>query len=82
MKCREDIKWREKSRKFIVVMTDRGFHTALDGKLAGILTPNDGKCHLKNGTHNPKATELDYPSVSLINHVAQEVTNSYERLRF
>ena len=46
MVCGERIGWRENSRKIIIVATDRDFHTAMDGKLAGILEPNDGQCHL------------------------------------
>ena len=34
------------SRKIILVATDRDFHYAMDGKLVGILEPNDGTCHL------------------------------------
>jgi integrin beta 1 len=56
--CNNSIGWRERSRKMIVFSTDAGFHFAGDGrvlilvffkikiKLAGIVTPNDGECHL------------------------------------
>lgn len=31
--------------------TDAGFHFAGDGKLGGIVLPNDGKCHLENNVY-------------------------------
>ena len=46
MVCDSALEWRDNSRKIIIVATDRDFHFALDGKLAGILEPNDGRCHL------------------------------------
>ena len=74
MVCGDRIGWREDSRKIIIVSTDRDYHFALDGKLAGIFTANDGKCHLNNtGDGSGYYTEgetLDYPSVSHINSVA------------
>jgi len=77
MVCEERIRWRPQSRRFIVLATDRDFHWALDGRLAGILTPNDGRCHL-NQTDDTGAgyytmgERLDYPSVSHISSVAQD----------
>ena len=32
----------------LVFSTDAGFHFAGDGKLGGIVLPNDGHCHLNN----------------------------------
>jgi integrin beta 1 len=46
MACVERIGWRRASRKIILIATDRDFHYAMDGKLVGILEPNDGNCHL------------------------------------
>ena len=75
MVCGDRIGWRENSRKIIIVSTDRDYHFAMDGKLAGIFRPNDGECHLNNtGSGSGFYTEaevLDYPSVSHINSVAQ-----------
>lgn len=34
--------------RLLVFSTDAGFHFAGDGKLGGIVLPNDGKCHLEN----------------------------------
>jgi protocadherin alpha len=45
--CEGAIGWREKSRKMLVFSTDAGFHYAGDGRLAGVVVPNDGQCHLE-----------------------------------
>merc|ERR1719411_1632184 len=72
--CKDEIGWRENARKLLVFSTDAGFHYAGDGKLGGIVKPNDGLCHLDRNspatyTHS---TEQDYPSVSQINHKVKE----------
>ncbi|KAG9477504.1 hypothetical protein GDO78_002742 [Eleutherodactylus coqui] len=59
--CEEKIGWRNVTR-LLVYATDDGFHIAGDGKLAAILTPNDGKCHLEDDMYK-KSNEFDYPSV-------------------
>lgn len=70
--CQSEVNWREKSRKMLVYTTDASFHYAGDGKLAGIVTPNDGKCHLNPEGLYTESTEQDYPSISQINQKAQE----------
>ncbi|CAL1283909.1 unnamed protein product [Larinioides sclopetarius] len=40
------IRWNDRSRKIILFATDGIFHYAGDGKLGGIVKPNDGSCHL------------------------------------
>ena len=73
IKCKEQIGWRENARHLLLFSTDAGFHYAGDGKLGGIVKPNDGKCHLdKEGIMYTHSTILDYPSVSQINQVAKE----------
>ncbi|OQR79540.1 integrin beta-PS-like [Tropilaelaps mercedesae] len=71
--CKDQIMWREKARRILLFSTDAGFHYAGDGKLGGIITPNDGQCHLdptsREYTHS---TLLDYPSLSQINSKIQE----------
>lgn len=42
------IGWRNSSTRLIVLSTDDGFHMAGDGKLAGILEPNDERCYMDN----------------------------------
>lgn len=46
----EQIGWRNVTR-LLVFSTDAGFHFAGDGKLGGIVLPNDGKCHLDNNMY-------------------------------
>ena len=48
--CEKEIGWRQASRKLIVFSTDAGFHYAGDGKLVGIVEPNDGICHLDSSS--------------------------------
>ncbi|XP_050418203.1 integrin beta-1 isoform X1 [Patella vulgata] len=63
--CENDIGWRSISRRMLVFSTDAGFHYAGDGKLGGIVTPNDGICHMNNNIYT-ESSNLDYPSVSQI----------------
>uniref|UniRef100_A0A3Q4I6V6 Integrin beta n=1 Tax=Neolamprologus brichardi TaxID=32507 RepID=A0A3Q4I6V6_NEOBR len=49
--CEEQIGWRNVTR-LLVFSTDAGFHFAGDGKLGGIVLPNDGKCHLENNVYS------------------------------
>jgi integrin beta 1 len=69
--CKDVIGWRAKARHMIVFSTDAEFHIAGDGKLAGVVEPNDAHCHMENNlyTHDLK---IDYPSVSHINYLAKE----------
>uniref|UniRef100_U5EVW7 Integrin beta n=1 Tax=Corethrella appendiculata TaxID=1370023 RepID=U5EVW7_9DIPT len=65
--CRPQIGWREKARRLLVFSTDAGFHYAGDGKLGGVITPNDGDCHLDRKGMYTHSTIQDYPSISQIN---------------
>lgn len=69
--CEENIKWRGTSFRVIIFSTDAGFHLAGDGKLAGILRPNDKQCHLDINNEYNKAIMYDYPSVAQINEMAK-----------
>ncbi|RWS27736.1 integrin beta-PS-like protein, partial [Leptotrombidium deliense] len=69
--CPDDIKWRKNSRKLLVFSTDAGFHCAGDGKLAGIVKPNDGQCHMSNGEY-VESLSFDYPSVGQIHQKVKE----------
>ncbi|XP_011403560.2 PREDICTED: integrin beta-6-like [Amphimedon queenslandica] len=44
--CQDIIGWTDRATKVIVLLTDAVSHTAGDGRLAGIIQPNDGQCHL------------------------------------
>ncbi|XP_077077957.1 integrin beta-1-like [Siphateles boraxobius] len=60
--CTKEIGWRNVTR-LLVFSTDAGFHFAGDGKLGGIVRPNDGKCHLSNNMYT-MSNYFDYPTIS------------------
>lgn len=62
--CKEDINWNERSRKIIIFASDSGFHYAGDGKLGGIVIPNDEHCHLDTDGYYTQSIHQDYPSLS------------------
>lgn len=64
--CRDVIGWNENARKLLLFSTDASFHYAGDGKLGGIVKPNDGNCHMENGLYTYSELQ-DYPSISQIN---------------
>ncbi|KAM8794080.1 integrin beta-7 [Eudromia elegans] len=65
--CQERIGWRQGTR-LLLLASDDAFHTAGDGKLGGIVTPSDGRCHLDASGVYSESHLYDYPSVG---HVAQ-----------
>ncbi|GLH04820.1 hypothetical protein R5R35_010140 [Gryllus longicercus] len=70
--CRDEIGWRNQARRLLVFSTDAGFHYAGDGKLGGIVKPNDGECHLDGRGLYTHSTLQDYPSISQINLKVKE----------
>ncbi|KAJ8669749.1 hypothetical protein QAD02_001008 [Eretmocerus hayati] len=70
--CRDQIQWREKARKLLLYSTDAGFHFAGDGKLGGIVRPNDGCCHLDAFGRYTESEHQDYPSISQVNLKVKE----------
>lgn len=69
--CQKEINWRKKSRKVLLFSTDSEFHSAGDGKLGGIVEPNDGDCHMEKHEYI-YSTVQDYPSISQINQVVRD----------
>ncbi|XP_030624832.1 integrin beta-1 isoform X2 [Chanos chanos] len=69
--CGEHIGWRNVTR-LLVFSTDAGFHFAGDGKLDGIVIPNDGKCHLKDNMYT-MSHYYDYPSIA---HLVQKLSEN------
>uniref|UniRef100_A0A8C7T213 Integrin beta n=1 Tax=Oncorhynchus mykiss TaxID=8022 RepID=A0A8C7T213_ONCMY len=69
--CGEHIGWRNVTR-LLVFSTDAGFHFAGDGKLGGIVLPNDGKCHLENNMYTV-SHYYDYPSIA---HLVQKLSDN------
>lgn len=61
--CTDRIGWRSKSRRLLLYATDSDFHFAGDGRLAGIVKPNDGACHLDGTGRYTHGLLQDYPSV-------------------
>ncbi|KAA8585372.1 hypothetical protein FQN60_004066 [Etheostoma spectabile] len=66
MQAVDKIGWRPDASHLLVFTTDAKTHTALDGRIAGIVQPNDGVCYLDNDNVYNKSTVLDYPSLALI----------------
>ncbi|XP_017284911.1 integrin beta-3a [Kryptolebias marmoratus] len=64
--CKEKIGWRPDASHLLVLTTDAKTHIALDGRIAGIVQPNDGQCYLDNDNIYNKSTVLDYPSLALM----------------
>ncbi|XP_007552145.1 PREDICTED: integrin beta-1-like [Poecilia mexicana] len=69
--CQDQIGWRNVTR-LLVFSTDAGFHFAGDGKLGGIVLPNDGKCHLENNMYT-MSHYYDYPSIA---HLVQKLSEN------
>uniref|UniRef100_A0A6Q2XP25 Integrin beta n=1 Tax=Esox lucius TaxID=8010 RepID=A0A6Q2XP25_ESOLU len=70
--CNEKIGWRQGASHLLIFTTDAKTHVALDGRLAGIVQPNDGKCHLNSENMYSMSTVLDYPSLALITEKMSE----------
>ncbi|KAJ8985291.1 hypothetical protein NQ317_007078 [Molorchus minor] len=62
-----EIGWRLQARRLLVFSTDASFHYAGDGKLGGIVKPNDGECHMDNNGYYSQSIYQDYPSIEQIN---------------
>ncbi|OBS65129.1 hypothetical protein A6R68_06330 [Neotoma lepida] len=87
---REKIGWRNDASHLLVFTTDAKTHIALDGRLAGIVMPNDGQCHIGSDNHYSASTTMDYPSlglmteklsqknINLIFAVTEDVANLYQ----
>ncbi|XP_076319797.1 integrin beta-PS-like isoform X1 [Tachypleus tridentatus] len=90
--CRKSIGWKKISRKIILFATASKSHSAGDGKLAGIVKPNDAKCYLNKEGYYTMSMSQDYPSVEQLNNqlsrnkvivvfaVLKSVAHEYERL--
>ncbi|XP_028845577.1 integrin beta-3b [Denticeps clupeoides] len=70
--CKEKIGWRPGASHLLVFTTDAKTHIALDGRLAGIVQPNDGRCHMGTDNMYSMSTTLDYPSLALITEKMSE----------
>ncbi|XP_067863640.1 integrin beta-1-like isoform X2 [Heptranchias perlo] len=70
--CGDKIGWRNVTR-LLVFSTDAGFHFAGDGKLGGIVLPNDGNCHLSTQGLYTMSDYYDYPSIA---HLVQKLSDN------
>ncbi|CAI5444386.1 unnamed protein product [Caenorhabditis angaria] len=70
--CNQTIGWRERARKMLVFSTDAGFHFAGDGRLAGVVEPNDGSCHLDRHGYYTETLNQDYPSIALLHQMIKD----------
>ncbi|ELU10143.1 hypothetical protein CAPTEDRAFT_93285 [Capitella teleta] len=70
--CDQEIGWRNSSRKVLLFTTDDSFHHAGDGRLGGIVTPNDGLCHLDAEGRYNESLNQDYPSIG---HLASVIAS-------
>ncbi|KAM6899428.1 integrin beta-8 [Xenentodon cancila] len=72
--CQDAVGWRPEAKRLLLLMTDQPSHLALDSRLAGIVVPHDGLCHLENNVYTG-STRMDHPSLAqlseklLENHV-------------
>ncbi|XP_072926820.1 integrin beta-3-like isoform X2 [Hemitrygon akajei] len=64
--CKEEIGWRQEATHMLVFVTDATSHLALDARLAGIVQPNDGQCHMGQNHEYEASTTQDYPSLALL----------------
>lgn len=58
LKKQEKIGWRNDASHLLVFTTDAKTHIALDGRLAGIVQPNDGQCHINSDNHYSASTTM------------------------
>ncbi|OXB69246.1 hypothetical protein ASZ78_011366 [Callipepla squamata] len=70
--CKEKIGWRNDSLHLLVFVSDADSHFGMDSKLAGIVIPNDGNCHLDHNNEYSMSTILEYPTIGqLIDKLVQ-----------
>uniref|UniRef100_A0A672JH55 Integrin beta n=1 Tax=Salarias fasciatus TaxID=181472 RepID=A0A672JH55_SALFA len=70
--CKDQIGWRTGASHLLIFTSDAKTHVALDGRLAGIVQPNDGECHLNSENMYSMSTTMDYPSLALITEKMSE----------
>lgn len=88
--CGERIGWRNDSMRLLVFVSDADSHFGMDSKMAGIVTPNDGQCHLNHENEYYMSTAQEYPTLGqlidkvvennilLIFAVTEEQINNYK----
>ncbi|KAM6979940.1 integrin beta-6 [Aplochiton taeniatus] len=61
--CGDKIGWRNNSMRLLVFVSDADSHFGMDSKMAGIVIPNDGLCHLDSNNEYSMSTILEYPTL-------------------
>uniref|UniRef100_A0A4W4FZF8 Integrin beta n=1 Tax=Electrophorus electricus TaxID=8005 RepID=A0A4W4FZF8_ELEEL len=56
--CGDKIGWRNDSMRLLVFASDADSHFGMDSKMAGIVIPNDGQCHLDNNNEYSMTAHL------------------------
>ncbi|XP_033962154.1 integrin beta-6 [Pseudochaenichthys georgianus] len=70
--CGDKIGWRNDSMRLLVFVSDADSHFGMDSKMAGIVIPNDGQCHLDVNNEYSMSTVLEYPTLGqLIDKVVE-----------
>lgn len=70
--CGEKIGWRNDSMRLLVFVSDADSHFGMDSKMAGIVIPNDGQCHLNINNEYYMSTVQEYPTLGqLIDKVVE-----------
>ncbi|CAB1341699.1 unnamed protein product [Coregonus sp. 'balchen'] len=89
--CKDKVGWRADASHLLVFTTDATTHIALDGRLAGLVQPNDGQCHIDKDNNYDKSSALNYsqliPGTTVgtlsddSGNVIQLILDAYERIR-
>lgn len=61
--CGDKIGWRNDSMRLLVFVSDADSHFGMDSRMAGIVIPNDGQCHLDANNEYSKSTVQEYPTL-------------------
>nr|XP_061796037.1 integrin beta-6 [Nerophis lumbriciformis] len=70
--CGDRIGWRNDSMRLLVFVSDADSHFGMDSKMAGIVIPNDGQCHLDANNEYSMSTQQEYPTLGqLIDKVVE-----------
>ncbi|XP_072236930.1 integrin beta-6 [Leuresthes tenuis] len=70
--CGDKIGWRNDSMRLLVFVSDADSHVGMDSKMAGIVIPNDGQCHLDANNEYSMSTKQEYPTLGqLIDKVVE-----------
>ncbi|XP_046886442.1 integrin beta-6 [Hypomesus transpacificus] len=61
--CGDKIGWRNDSMRLLVFASDADSHIGMDSRMAGIVIPNDGACHLDSNNEYSMSDSQEYPTL-------------------